>query len=248
MKTGECAERGRKWGWGGVDRERRRERCTTEGKGGKAGLVPEAVMGGLRLAEQAGPPFSQYRGATGALCWNHSVSPEGAGPHSRVSSTCLDPADIGHKVTKGRKGCGQAGGLGAGRGARLQGVPSPLSSAGLRRASSAPGTRPLQAQRGSVCGPKGGHIDWAASGPLLRGAGTAMGHSSLRWGTQASAERQCHLVAGGIHTRLLPPVASTAPRSLEALYARVLCTESNGRGPLPPGQQQACGRLYQQSR
>lgn len=50
---------------------------------------------------QAGPPFNS---ALGDHCGNHLVRPEAASPHSRVSSTCLDPADIEHKFTKGRMG------------------------------------------------------------------------------------------------------------------------------------------------
>ena len=84
--------------------------CIMQDKGQKAGFWKEAVVGGLTPAEARRAHRSvQYWGAAGALCWNHLVSPSGAGPRTRVSSTCLDPADSGHKFTQGRMGMKEAG-------------------------------------------------------------------------------------------------------------------------------------------
>lgn len=159
MKVGECAE-SRKWGWGGVDREREEEREVYHGRQGRKSRAWDRRLSWVVSAHTSGSP---------ALAWTQQILDTRSPRESRMRAGWRP----GHRA-RGQTAVG----------------------------SSAPGTRPLQAQRGSVCGPKGGHIGWAASGPLLRGAGTAMGHSSPRWGMGASAERQCPLVAGGTHTRL----------------------------------------------
>lgn len=93
----------------------------------------------------------------------------------------------------------EAGGPGVGLG-----MPSPLLSLGPGRASSAPSTRPLQPQRGSVCESKDSG-PMQSSVPLVRGPQRgAEGDFALCGGERwAFAETQRHLVAGGAHTRFL---------------------------------------------
>lgn len=175
-------------GW--RDRERGERGVSQRTREGKEGFQKEAIMGGL------GP--TEARQAQGSVLvreplWcrpmQHGVW-HLPGP-SRYST--------GSHFTEGRPG-----GLGVGRG-----MPSPLSSLGLGRASSAPCTRPLQPQRGSVCESNDGR-PMPSSVLLVAGLRTplrgAQGGCSVSCRGQcwAFAETQCHLVAGGAHTRFLP--------------------------------------------
>lgn len=102
------------------------------GKATNLDLLSVDVCGEVvgRELGQAFHPSVLYWGATRALCWNHLVSPSGAGPRSRVSSTCLDPAIVNTGSPREERAWGRLGGRvhGEGPDGSGRGMPSPLSS------------------------------------------------------------------------------------------------------------------------
>lgn len=152
----------------------------------------------------------QYWGASEALSWNHLVRRYGAGPCTRVSSTYLDPADTEHVFTEGSMGWGAAGRRGL-RDAQLAAL---LPGSGEGKQCSRYQTPP--APEGKRVRVQGGGQDpgtdgqalthwWGGLRPPTEGSWNSIGQScgSRRSSAQAFAERQCRLVAGGAHTRLL---------------------------------------------
>lgn len=81
--------------------------------------------------------------------------------------------------------------------------------------------------------------DGAAQALYRRAAGTAEVRAARgsQEQSEASAERQCHLVAGGAHTRFSGtalPTTPNAPRPFWTFHAGVLSNGSNDLGLLPP--------------